>query len=82
MSAAIRSAHTGATIFPGFRRLCAYHLVAKGKAPLTSRDVIHLGRLPDTELIPLLGWLAHRMSLAEAQKQVSASFNRRKELWE
>jgi hypothetical protein len=49
-----------------------YHLVAKGRAPLTEKDVIYLGKLPDAELVPLLGWLAHRLSLAEAQKKVSA----------
>jgi hypothetical protein len=48
-----------------------YHLVARGRAPLRVQDVIYLGTLPDSELIPLLGWLAHRCSLAEAQKKVA-----------
>jgi hypothetical protein len=49
-----------------------YHLVAKGRAPLSVQEVIYLGKLPDVELIPLLGWLAHRMSLAETWKKVAA----------
>jgi hypothetical protein len=48
-----------------------YHLVARGRAPLRVEDVIYLGTLPDSELIPLLGWLAHRFSLAEAQKKIA-----------
>jgi hypothetical protein len=34
-----------------------------------------LGQLPDGELVPLLGWLGLRMSLAEAQKKVSAGLS-------
>ena len=43
-----------------------YHLVAKGQAPLTEADVIKLSQMPEGQLRPLLGWLAHRLSLAEA----------------
>ena len=45
-----------------------YHLVAKGQAPLSVDEVIYLGKLSESEFIPLLGWLSHRYSLAEAQK--------------
>jgi len=48
-----------------------YHLVARGRAPLSVDDIVYLGSLPETELVPLLGWFAHRMSLAEAQKKVA-----------
>ena len=48
----------------GLRRL--YHLIAKGKAPLTETDVIKIAAMPDTQLRMLLPWLAHRLSLAEA----------------
>jgi hypothetical protein len=48
-----------------------YHLVAKGRAPLTEADVIELGQMPEERLRPLLGWCAHRLSLAEAMERVN-----------
>jgi hypothetical protein len=44
----------------------AYHLVAKGKAPLTESDVIKLARMREEDLRKILPWLAHRLSLVEA----------------
>ena len=46
----------------------AYHLIAKGKAPVTESDVIALGQMSDTQLRLVLPWLAHRLSLAESLK--------------
>ena len=48
----------------------AYHLIARDQAPLTEADVIKLGTIPEEQLRPLLGWLAHRLSLAEALDRV------------
>jgi hypothetical protein len=47
-----------------------YHLIAKGKAPLTEADVIALGQMADAQLRLLLPWLAHRLSLAEAMDRL------------
>ena len=49
-----------------------YHLISKGKAPLTEADVIALGQMTDAQLLLLLPWLAHRLSLAEAWDRVAA----------
>jgi hypothetical protein len=43
-----------------------YHLIAKGKAPVTEADAIALGQMTDAQLRVLLPWLAHRLSVAEA----------------
>ena len=48
-----------------------YHLVARGKAPLTEADVIKLGSMPEAQLRLLLPWLAHRLSLAEATDYIA-----------
>jgi hypothetical protein len=42
-----------------------YHLIAKGKVPVTEADVIALGQMTDAQLRLLLPWLAHRLSLAD-----------------
>jgi hypothetical protein len=47
-----------------------YHLIAKGKAPVTEADVIKLGQMPEPQLRLLLPRLAHRLSLVEAQDHV------------
>ena len=44
-----------------------YHLIAHGRVPVTEADVIKLGRIPEARLRLLLPWLAHRLSLEEAQ---------------
>jgi hypothetical protein len=47
-----------------------YHLIAKGRAPVTEADVIALGQMPDAQLRLLLAWLAHRLSLAEVDRSI------------
>jgi hypothetical protein len=47
-----------------------YHLIARGRAPMTETDVIKLGAMSEPQLRQLLPWLAHRLSLAEAQDNV------------
>jgi hypothetical protein len=42
-----------------------YHLIARGRAPLSDADVIGLAEMSDSKLYLLLPWLAHRFSLAE-----------------
>jgi hypothetical protein len=48
-----------------------YHLIAKGKAPLTEADVIALGQMADAQLRHILPWLGHRLSLMEASARVA-----------
>jgi hypothetical protein len=38
-----------------------YHLIARGKAPLSEDDVIKLAEMLDSKLYLLLPWLAHRL---------------------
>jgi hypothetical protein len=47
-----------------------YHLIAKGRAPLTVDDVIKVGQMPDRQLLQILPWLSHRTSLKEAEAYV------------
>jgi hypothetical protein len=47
-----------------------YHLIAKGKAPVTEADVIALSQMTDAQLRLLLPWLAHRLSLAESMDRL------------
>jgi hypothetical protein len=47
-----------------------YHLITKGKAPVTESDVITLGQMTDAQLRLLLPWLAHRLSLAESMDRL------------
>ena len=47
-----------------------YHLIAHGRAPLTETDVIKLSQMPEPQLRLILPWLAHRLSLEEAQDNV------------
>jgi hypothetical protein len=47
-----------------------YHLIAKGRAPVTEADVIALGQIPEAQLRLMLPWLSLQVGVLEAQDHV------------